>query len=894
MDYLKERLKIGLFFFFNSVLPGSDVGTDMVTCIFLYNSGDIFWASMTFFFMWNPFFFMLLLATAKLVNHMWNGQGAFRARTEVLQIASLLPFATPVKNLILTIRLYKLGYGMKTFHSKDARHVEEILHEAGSASILESVLESGPQSVIQLKIVLSTGRISFAQRISIPISIFTLAWNSSRAYFIQRGEDNSDPDPEKKMVLMQVFPLMFLVVLHSIISWTSIAGLLNEYAIPFCFAYILLAYLSQKYTSKKLIYFLGVLFCATILCLACTVALFGKNVFKFWIYLTAVMFLMSVILVCGCFVKNLSLEKVENIKKEENFFLIKSAVTSMWLPSVVGDERYTFITSAMVSLVYKNVMILFAGFMCYFSVIITNIFLLWCADSSMEDIYRERYMHLCYSLSDCFESSWNETNQKVRICDQGTGNNPASLFIVVLAFSVVSLVASFKLHKKSDHLNMYQSSKTFLSFECDPVAHRSLILDLAGDDNNHRLLLDEISRGRKEMINRARRGETPLHFSSRMQAVKCTEVLLKNGAELKEFQESKNQPPVVPPVIENAVKWNSAVMIEIVARRRRENPDQKYLSDQDVKATVLKEFEPDQSNGVSTGKSWTILEKSLFTFSPKLVRAMLNLVLPIQWDEGTGLTEVDFLLSQLQGLDDINEKFRKEKDVEDWKEDELISSIVVNPMARTGFEVKEKSAPERVEADEILTATKITQLMISTDKEGATVLQRLTPGCRLHTMMLSLLISVIDDEPKVVPEALRELKREENQAIILQLAKDKLVKGTTITTMITAKNLDGTTILQDETISRDVLKSWFCLAVSVLDTEVSLITPVVEELKKEKNKDILSGVGSNITQILQKKNAKGETIIQVLYYLSPTQDQSARDQSNPLRKEVGRVAQESY
>ena len=303
MDYLKERLKIGLFFFFNSVLPGSDVGTDMVTCIFLYNSGDIFWASMTFFFMWNPFFFMLLLATAKFVNHMWNGQGVFRARTEVLQLLSLLPFATPVKNLILTIRLYKLGYGMKTFQSKDAKRVEEILHEAGSASILESVLESGPQSVVQLKIVLSTGRISFAQRISIPISIFTLAWNSSRAYFIQRDEDNSDPDPEKKMVLMQVFPLMFLVVLHSIISWTSIAGLLNEYAIPFCFAYILLAFISQKYTSKKLIYLLGVCFCATILCLACTVALVGKNVFEFWIYLTVVMFLMSIILVCGCFVK---------------------------------------------------------------------------------------------------------------------------------------------------------------------------------------------------------------------------------------------------------------------------------------------------------------------------------------------------------------------------------------------------------------------------------------------------------------------------------------------------------------------------------------------------------------------------------------------------------------
>ena len=114
------------------------------------------------------------------------------------------------------------------------------------------------------------------------------------------------------------------------------------------------------------------------------------------------MFLMSIILVCGCFVKNLSLDKVENSKEEENFFLIKSAVTSMWLPCVVGDKRYTFITSAMVSLVYKNVMILLAGFMCFFNVITTNIFLLWCADSSMEDIYTEEdtciYVTICLTV----------------------------------------------------------------------------------------------------------------------------------------------------------------------------------------------------------------------------------------------------------------------------------------------------------------------------------------------------------------------------------------------------------------------------------------------------------------------------------------------------------------
>ena len=98
----------------------------------------------------------------------------------------------------------------------------------------EAFLEAGPQSVVQLKIILSTGSISYAQMISIPISIFSLAWASSRAYFIERDEDNTDPDPEMKMVTMRVFPSMLFIVVHSIYSWTIAAGLLGEYVIPCC------------------------------------------------------------------------------------------------------------------------------------------------------------------------------------------------------------------------------------------------------------------------------------------------------------------------------------------------------------------------------------------------------------------------------------------------------------------------------------------------------------------------------------------------------------------------------------------------------------------------------------------------------------------------------------
>ena len=67
--------------------------------------------------------------------------------------------------------------------------------------------------------------ISYSQIVSLPVSIF------SDAYFIQRDEDNTDPDPELKMA-MRIFPWMLIVVIHSITVWTCIAALLGEYVIP--------------------------------------------------------------------------------------------------------------------------------------------------------------------------------------------------------------------------------------------------------------------------------------------------------------------------------------------------------------------------------------------------------------------------------------------------------------------------------------------------------------------------------------------------------------------------------------------------------------------------------------------------------------------------------------
>ena len=79
------------------------------------------------------------------------------------------PFSLPVINCFNTLRLYKLGFGMKGFDDRNWKEVEEIQDQAGTAGMFVSLTESGLQSVVQLTIILSTGRISTAPEFDIPL-----------------------------------------------------------------------------------------------------------------------------------------------------------------------------------------------------------------------------------------------------------------------------------------------------------------------------------------------------------------------------------------------------------------------------------------------------------------------------------------------------------------------------------------------------------------------------------------------------------------------------------------------------------------------------------------------------------------------------------------------------
>ena len=68
------------------------------------------------------------------------------------------------------------------------------------------------------------------------MSLLSLTWGASRAFFILRNENDEDPDPNFAMVLLRVFPLMLISVINSLFMWVLIWGFLGPYTFAGLFA----------------------------------------------------------------------------------------------------------------------------------------------------------------------------------------------------------------------------------------------------------------------------------------------------------------------------------------------------------------------------------------------------------------------------------------------------------------------------------------------------------------------------------------------------------------------------------------------------------------------------------------------------------------------------------
>ena len=83
------------------------------------------------------------------------------------------------------------------------------------------------QAAQQLIIISNTGQFRWSIIISIVVSLLSLSWGASRTFFMERSEDEADPDPDALMVVLRVFPCMILMVGNSLLMWVLLGGFLG-------------------------------------------------------------------------------------------------------------------------------------------------------------------------------------------------------------------------------------------------------------------------------------------------------------------------------------------------------------------------------------------------------------------------------------------------------------------------------------------------------------------------------------------------------------------------------------------------------------------------------------------------------------------------------------------
>ena len=552
-----KMIKLGLFVVFNSILPFTDVATDGITFFDLLENGHTNWAAATFYFMWNPFILHLLTFIKNIIKAWWEGDEDFAWQAELKEVFLHLPFVVPIKNIYNAYRLFQMGFGTEQMDETFWEEVEKIQYEAGMIGMQESFMEAGPQSVVQLVIVFSTGRISTAQMVSIPLSIFSLAWASSRVFFILRKRDEADPDPKFKLVALRILPWELLIVANSIILWTLIGGLLGKYifiGIPFSFATIY-GILYMKERGDKL----------------------RKEerealpeVHDDYEYLS---------MEEG--IDGPEANSREAALQEANRdFKFVSALTSIWLPSVVGHSKSNFfIIASLVSLINKLILLTIAILLDTFTNIDTNPLLIWCKASSTVDLTiignstTESGVTYCQFPATTLPSCWDPDQEgllhKIRICGEYEDSIRLVLILLVVISTALSTIASYHLHTVSNYVQLYEKTKTFLCcVPTKPEVHRSVIFDLTKDDSTQKQLEEMLESSKPSMENQANpmvnrpnhEGETPLHNSTKARASKCTEVLLKAGAVPR--KNSRNEFPQV-----GSQLYNNEVLSKLITSK---------------------------------------------------------------------------------------------------------------------------------------------------------------------------------------------------------------------------------------------------------------------------------------------------------------------------------------
>ena len=205
-------------FTLNAAVPSFDMVTDFLTGLNLISKGHVWWGLATILCMFLPF----AMKVGMLISESIMGKARLR---HLASVVLSIPFVNPLKQTLMAIRLAMLDPTKK----KNTKEIEAVVKDASLNSLYEAILEAGPQILIQMHIVLSTGEISTIQAISMGSSLFTITLAASRGFYVQRPKKYADPEPSLQMIFWVFLPMLILVV-SAVVNW-SVVGLVKEYIV---------------------------------------------------------------------------------------------------------------------------------------------------------------------------------------------------------------------------------------------------------------------------------------------------------------------------------------------------------------------------------------------------------------------------------------------------------------------------------------------------------------------------------------------------------------------------------------------------------------------------------------------------------------------------------------
>ena len=509
-----------LFLLMNCVVNLADMVTDSLTFIYLWHHNQPHWALITLFWMFTPFLLHLALYLVKVLNLNewliaagWSGKMTkYSNEANFKSVLIHLPFVTPIRSLVIFVRLCKLGY---PYHKEEnSKEVEALQTDVAKISLYENFGEAGPQSITQCYIFLCTGHISITQIVSISVSLFTLTWGASRAYFIQRVKDEADPDPKFSMVMFRIFPFMLVTVVNSLIMWVLIAGLLGGYTFVtlvtnFCFVLLVTAPCTTRvYVYSGLFVLTFVNFAAIV-----TLAAIIKAYYDSWliVFISGLHLTMTIIFVYFAF-------KISFAPVSMKFSVLAS-ICSLWVPCVIGAHFHLFTFSVIATFSLKICELAIAFTLAFFGHQWPFYSLIWCVKK--EDVPGETGLLSACSFSHpelprCFTTDTDNLQQKFRVCEENEDFVLLYIFLAIALTNLLAIFSSLELHRRSDYEFLYHTTKRLLwIFPSEPVIHRSLLFSLVRSLNSKDL--EKVLEGKANLTEDVNRpnseGDTPLHVA---------------------------------------------------------------------------------------------------------------------------------------------------------------------------------------------------------------------------------------------------------------------------------------------------------------------------------------------------------------------------------------------